>query len=166
MADREAIRRCISNTPLFIHFPARDMPRLNDLTVLYESRLAMIIFFKFLISLFAGFVVLFFLTTVISIFTLNSDLVSALISLPFASFVAWSIWRSISGNEIGTWFYCLSGALLIGAISFIIGFIGPMLIAAGGNQGPMLGLFITGPIGTIIGAIAGLIYAKRRESNE
>ncbi len=123
-------------------------------------------FFKFLISFLAGFIVLFFLTTIISIFTLKSDLVSALISLPFAFFIAWTTWRSVLGNDIGIWFYCLSGALLIGAISFIIGFIGPMLIAAGGNQGPMLGLFITGPIGIIVGAIAGFIYAKRRKGNE
>ncbi len=125
----------------------------------------MIKFFKLIISFLAGFVVLFFLTIIISIFTQNSDLVSALISLPFACFTSWSIWRSISGNKIGTWFYCLSGALLVGAISFIIGFIGPMLIAPEANQGPMLGLFITGPIGTIVGAIAGLIYAKKRMSN-
>ena len=125
----------------------------------------MIKLFKLIITLLAGFVVLFFLTTIISIFTTNSDLVSALISFPFACFMSWSIWHSISGKKIGTWFYCLSGALLIGAISFIIGFIGPMLIVPEANQGPMLGLFIAGPIGTIVGAIAGLIYAKKRINN-
>jgi hypothetical protein len=61
---------------------------------------------------------------------------------------------------MSTWFYCLSGALLVGAVSFTIGFVGPMLVAAGGNQGPMVGLFITGPIGTIVGAIAGFSYAR------
>jgi hypothetical protein len=30
------------------------------------------------------------------------------------------------------------------------------------NQGPMLGLFITGPGGAVIGAIAGALYARRR----
>ena len=125
----------------------------------------MIKFFKFIVSFLAGFIVLFFLATMISIFIVSNDLASTFIALPFAYFTGRATWRSLSGNEMSAWFYSLSGALLIGAIGFTIGFIGPMLVAAGGNQGPMLGLFITGPIGTIVGAIAGLIYAKRRKSN-
>jgi hypothetical protein len=30
----------------------------------------------------------------------------------------------------------------------------------------MLGLFITGPAGVVIGAIAGALYARRRQSRE
>jgi hypothetical protein len=45
-----------------------------------------------------------------------------------------------------------------------IGFVGPMLVAAGGNQGPMVGLFITGPTGTIVGAIGGFSYARWRRN--
>jgi len=37
-----------------------------------------------------------------------------------------------------------------------------MILAPEANQGPMLGLFITGPAGVVIGAIAGAVYAKRR----
>lgn len=36
------------------------------------------------------------------------------------------------------------------------------VVAAKANQGPMLGLFITGPAGAVIGAIAGAWYAMRR----
>jgi hypothetical protein len=32
-----------------------------------------------------------------------------------------------------------------------------MLFAPGANQGPLLGIFITGPAGVLIGAIGGLI---------
>jgi len=120
----------------------------------------MIKFFRLMLSLLAGFVVLFFVATMISIFVLSNDLASILIALPFAYFTGRATWRLLSGNEMSTWFYCLSGALLVGAVSFTIGFVGPMLVAAGGNQGPMVGLFITGPIGTIVGAIAGFSYAR------
>ena len=37
-----------------------------------------------------------------------------------------------------------------------------MILAPEANQGSMLGLFITGPVGVVIGAIAGALYAMRR----
>ena len=49
-------------------------------------------------------------------------------------------------------------ALVIGAVGFVGGFFGPMLFAPGANQGPMLGIFITGPLGVLIGAIGGLVH--------
>ena len=49
-------------------------------------------------------------------------------------------------------------ALVIGAIGFVGGFFGPMLFAPGANQGPMLGIFITGPLGVLLGAIGGLVH--------
>ena len=53
-------------------------------------------------------------------------------------------------------------AVLLGGLGFVAGFFGPMIFAPEANQGPMLGLFITGPSGVVIGAIAGALYAKRR----
>ena len=52
-------------------------------------------------------------------------------------------------------------AALGGIIGFVGGFFGPMLLG-GGNQGPLLGLFITGPGGVILGAVAGAIVGLRR----
>ena len=37
---------------------------------------------------------------------------------------------------------------------------GPMVFAPDANQGPLLGIFITGPLGTLLGAIGGFVYAK------
>jgi hypothetical protein len=42
------------------------------------------------------------------------------------------------------------------------GFFGPMILTPEANQGPMLGIFITGPLGLLVGAIAGAIVAWRR----
>jgi hypothetical protein len=50
------------------------------------------------------------------------------------------------------------GALVVGAVGFAGGFFGPMLLTPGANQGPLLGLLITGPLGAIVGAIGGFIY--------
>lgn len=50
------------------------------------------------------------------------------------------------------------GALALGGIGFCAGFFGPLLLAPEANQGPLLGLLITGPLGFVLGAIGGLIY--------
>jgi hypothetical protein len=54
------------------------------------------------------------------------------------------------------------GAVMVGAIGFCAGFFGPMLFAPDANQGPLLGIFITGPLG---GAIGGFVYGIRQRSS-
>ncbi len=54
------------------------------------------------------------------------------------------------------------GALALGAIGFAGGFLGPMIFTPEANQGPMLGIFITGPLGLLVGAIVGAIVAASR----
>jgi hypothetical protein len=49
----------------------------------------------------------------------------------------------------------MTGACVLGGIGFVGGFFGPMLFAPSANQGPMLGIFITGPGGFLLGAVAG-----------
>ena len=52
------------------------------------------------------------------------------------------------------------GGLIIGGISFTAGFLGPIIFDPDANQGPLLGLLITGPIGFVFGLNAGGIYWK------
>jgi hypothetical protein len=52
-------------------------------------------------------------------------------------------------------------ALIVGGVSFLLGFVGPMIFTPSANQGPMLGIFITGPLGFVVGGIAGFVYARR-----
>ena len=49
----------------------------------------------------------------------------------------------------------LSGALLMGVTGFLIGFFGPMKYQPWANQGPMVGIFLTGPGGLLLGGIIG-----------
>lgn len=48
-------------------------------------------------------------------------------------------------------------ALVLGGIGFVCGFFGPMALAPDANQGPMLGLFITGPGGFVLGLAIGIV---------
>ena len=54
----------------------------------------------------------------------------------------------------------LRGGCLLGAIGFAVGYVGPIVFMPESNQGPLLGIFITGPggflLGLVLGAVAGL----------
>jgi hypothetical protein len=56
---------------------------------------------------------------------------------------------------------CL-GAVVVGAIGFCIGFFGPLILTPEANQGPLLGIFITGPLGAVCGFIVGAILNWQR----
>src|SRR5262245_36613361 len=47
------------------------------------------------------------------------------------------------------------GGLALGGIGFAAGFFGPIVLAPDANQGPLLGIFITGPLGFAVGAAIG-----------
>jgi hypothetical protein len=51
----------------------------------------------------------------------------------------------------------LLGAVGLGMIAFAAGFFGPMILDPSANQGPLLGIFITGPLGFLVGGIGGAI---------
>jgi hypothetical protein len=56
-----------------------------------------------------------------------------------------------SSPPIGVW------ALALGAVGFACGFFGPIALNPEANQGPLLGIFITGPGGVVAGLVAGVI---------
>jgi len=51
---------------------------------------------------------------------------------------------------------------LTGAIGFALGFFGPILLTPSANQGPLLGIFVTGPLGYSLGLAIGWLYARFR----
>jgi hypothetical protein len=53
----------------------------------------------------------------------------------------------------------LAWAALGGMLGFVLGFAGPMLIAPTAAQGPLYGVFLTGPAGFV----GGLIFGVARE---
>ena len=55
-------------------------------------------------------------------------------------------------------------ALVVGVVGFACGFFGPIALSPEANQGPLLGIFISGPggalLGAILGAFAGLLLCR------
>ncbi len=81
-----------------------------------------------------------------------------------AAATAFATWRVMGPGHRGIATTAFRWAAIAGGVGFCLGFFGPMALDPGGNQGPMLGLFITGPLGFLAGGICGLIYAVRRRS--
>lgn len=54
-------------------------------------------------------------------------------------------------SRIGEW------SVALGVTGFVCGFFGPIVLNPSANQGPMLGIFITGPGGAVLGAFLGAL---------
>lgn len=72
-----------------------------------------------------------------------------------------SFWYSARAGS-GIFGTAMTWAGIVGAVGFSVGFFGPMIFSPQANQGPLLGLFITGPLGFVAGGVAGLIYSLSR----
>ena len=84
-------------------------------------------------------------------------------SLVFAVWAARRVWLRLDGAPpTGALASMALGAVVLGGMGFVIGFFGPMIWAPEANQGPLLGIFITGPAGFALGALAGLVVSMRR----
>lgn len=59
----------------------------------------------------------------------------------------------------------LAWAALVGGVSFLIGYIGPVLFSDS-NLGPLLGIFVTGPLGFLLGTLIGILVSARQKAPE
>jgi hypothetical protein len=79
-------------------------------------------------------------------------------------FVALCGWFALRGDRPASrahMKFALTCGLVVGATAFAIGFLGPLVWAPDANQGPLLGIFVTGPIGFAIGTAFGWLYRMR-----
>lgn len=88
--------------------------------------------------------------------------IGGLVALAGAVHVARKAWYGTAEDTMSVPVMAGLGALVVGGAGFVAGFFGPMIFAPEANQGPLLGLFITGPVGALAGALAGAWYARRR----
>jgi|SRR5579863_9500599 hypothetical protein len=79
-------------------------------------------------------------------------------SLACAAVVGRYTWRQTASASHGPVRYIFLGAVITGGIGFSAGFFGPLILNPGANQGPLPGIFITGPLGFLAGAVGGAIY--------
>ena len=54
----------------------------------------------------------------------------------------------------------IRSALLVGSLAFAAGFLGPLFFSTS-NLGPLLGIFVTGPVGTLAGALWGIVRSAK-----
>ncbi|TGP66964.1 hypothetical protein EN858_34710 [Mesorhizobium sp. M4B.F.Ca.ET.215.01.1.1] len=47
----------------------------------------------------------------------------------------------------------LKWGAILGIVGFLGGFVGPVIFTPEANQGPLLGIFITGPLGFVLGLV-------------
>ena len=118
---------------------------------------------KPIVSLLMFLTVLFFIHTMLTIITNFAPWLSVAVSSGCAALAAWFAWILISGKKTGTLMAIAGGALLLGGLFFTVGFLGPMVVAKDTSQGPMIGIFIAAPLGVIVGAIGGYVYASREK---
>jgi hypothetical protein len=88
-------------------------------------------------------------------------------SILVAIVVARYVWVHTDSLKAGLIRSMLLWALVTGAVAFSAGFFGPIVLTPEANQGPLLGIFITGPLGFILGAVAGAVYwlLRRRRAS-
>jgi hypothetical protein len=102
----------------------------------------------------------------VQILPLSLVLVAQLAALATGLGAAVWTWRAMRSGGRGILTIAACWAVVAGALAFCAGFFGPMIFAPGANQGPLLGLFVTGPLGFIGGGVAGLIYALCRPARD
>jgi hypothetical protein len=132
----------------------------------FLERLTMLAIARFGLSFLVGVATYFFVFWVP--FSLLSFLPGHFLLATLGSFVA-AIWagrytwrRTDEAQHGGVLALTLGGALVVGAVGFVGGFFGPMIFAPEANQGPLLGLFITGPLGFVLGGVGGFVYGLVR----
>ena len=107
-------------------------------------------------------VVLFFIATILTIATDLPSWVSVTLALVSAILVGWYAWKLVAGEKMGVGVSVICGALMLGGLGFIIGFLGPMIVAKDTSQGPLVGVFIGAPLGVILGAVGGYFIASKQ----
>ena len=118
---------------------------------------------KLAVSFLIFLMVLFFINTILSIMTSLPMWLCMILSFMCALLTGWFSWQLISAREMNASVAAISGALMLGALFFIIGFLGPMAFAKDTSHGPLIGIFIAAPLGMVMGAIGGYFYASRQE---
>lgn len=91
--------------------------------------------------------------------------IPTILSLLCAASAGWYTWKILGSTQSGVMSNVALGALVLGGTGFSAGFFGPIIIAPCANQGPLLGIFLTGPSGFAIGAVLGFVVGEIRNKD-
>ena len=92
--------------------------------------------------------------------------IRSIISFAIAIGIAKLVWNLSEKVKSPVATFGIVGAILVGSIGFIGGFLGPIILRPDSPQGPLLGIFFTGPIGFCIGLVGGIVYGLRKEKKQ
>jgi hypothetical protein len=74
-----------------------------------------------------------------------------------------AFWFALFGNDADERVH-MKRTLLAGACRrrrlLLAGFVGPIILRPDSNQGPLLGIFITGPAGFVLGGLGGFVWSR------
>ena len=56
---------------------------------------------------------------------------------------------------------CATGAV-VGGVGLVAGVLGPVILTPESNQGPLLGVLVTGPLGAVAGTLIGIVSRRAR----
>jgi len=77
-----------------------------------------------------------------------------------AAFLGWFVLFADNPHERSRMVWTLVIGAGIGLACFLAGFAGPIVFTPDANQGPLLGIFITGPLGFLAGCVAGFAWTR------
>ena len=96
---------------------------------------------------------------------LAATLATFLVTLGIFGF--WFAARGARSESLNGMHFALLGGMIVGGVGFVAGYFGPILLTPESNQGPLLGIFFTGPLGFVLGVVAGAIVhtvSRRRRA--
>lgn len=86
----------------------------------------------------------------------------SLSTLTLGSILLWFALGGASPAQRRRIAFAVLGGCIVGGIAFIAGFAGPLLFWPDSNQGPLIGIFVTGPLGFVAGCLGGTLLSGRR----
>lgn len=116
-----------------------------------------------LIGLAAGFTFVSYLPYLPEIFGPNADPLLILLMAVTGCVAVLGLWFALFAGipaERARMAATLRAGLGLGLVGFLAGFFGPMFFTPDANQGPLLGIFITGPGGFVLGCIVGFLWSR------
>lgn len=126
----------------------------------------MIQILKPVVSFLMFLVVLFSTATMLTIATELPDWVNVTMALTCSVLVGWYCWKLVAGEKLGMGVSMLCGALMLGGLGFIFGFLGPMVLNKDTSQATLLGIFVMAPIGALLGGIVGYVVASSQRAGD
>jgi hypothetical protein len=81
-----------------------------------------------------------------------------------AYFAGRGFWRLLKKEGHMTFWWIARGGIILGGLGLIGGMVIPIILDMG-NQGPLIGIIVTGPGGLVVGVFAGFVAKWRYDRN-